>query len=62
MAIPSGPVRVRVRRAGAQAHARPGTPRAAVAAGATHIVVGRTITSAADPVAALRLVRTDMEP
>ncbi|WP_280727056.1 orotidine-5'-phosphate decarboxylase [Kitasatospora sp. MAA4] len=43
-------------------HARPGTPRAAIAAGASHVVVGRTITGAADPVAALRLVRANLEP
>ncbi|WP_035802906.1 orotidine-5'-phosphate decarboxylase [Kitasatospora mediocidica] len=43
-------------------HARPGTPRAAVTAGASHVVVGRTITGAADPVAALRLVRANLEP
>ena len=41
-------------------HARAGTPRAAIAAGASHIVVGRTVTAAADPVAALRLVRADL--
>ncbi|MEU9015370.1 orotidine-5'-phosphate decarboxylase [Streptomyces sp. NPDC048479] len=41
-------------------HARPGTPHAAIAAGASHIVVGRTITRAADPVAAVRLVRANM--
>lgn len=40
-------------------HARPGTPRAAIAAGASHIVVGRSVTRAADPEAALRLVRAD---
>lgn len=38
-------------------HARPGTPRAAFAAGASHVVVGRSIARAADPVAALRRVR-----
>ncbi|HEY9372516.1 orotidine-5'-phosphate decarboxylase [Streptomyces sp.] len=43
-------------------HARPGTPRAAVAAGASHVVVGRGVTRAADPAAAFRLVRTDLEP
>ncbi|MFE6041731.1 orotidine-5'-phosphate decarboxylase [Streptomyces sp. NPDC056452] len=43
-------------------HARPGTPRAASAAGASHIVVGRSVTRAADPGAALRLVRADAEP
>lgn len=42
-------------------HARPGTPRAAVAAGASHVVVGRTITRAADPAAAFRRVRTDLD-
>lgn len=42
-------------------HARPGTPHAAVAAGASHVVVGRTITGAADPVAALRIVRASLE-
>lgn len=41
-------------------HARPGTPRAAVAAGASHVVVGRAVTRAADPVAALRLVRANL--
>ncbi|MGW2560259.1 orotidine-5'-phosphate decarboxylase [Streptomyces sp. NPDC001514] len=43
-------------------HARPDTPRAAVAAGASHVVVGRTVTRAADPAAALRLVRGDLIP
>lgn len=42
-------------------HARSGSPRAAVAAGASHVVVGRTVTRAADPVAAFRLVRADLE-
>ena len=42
-------------------HARTGTPGAAVAAGASHVVVGRTITRAADPVAAIRLVRAELE-
>lgn len=41
-------------------HARPGTPQSASAAGASHIVVGRTVTLAADPVAALRLVRANL--
>ncbi|MEU9116568.1 orotidine-5'-phosphate decarboxylase [Streptomyces sp. NPDC048483] len=41
-------------------HARPGTPHAAVASGASHIVLGRTITRAADPVAAMQLVRADL--
>ncbi|MEU1489376.1 orotidine-5'-phosphate decarboxylase [Streptomyces sp. NPDC005776] len=42
-------------------HARPGTPRAAVAAGASHVVVGRTVTRAADPAAAFRLVSANLE-
>ncbi|MGJ5748999.1 orotidine-5'-phosphate decarboxylase [Streptomyces puniciscabiei] len=41
-------------------HARPGTPRAALAAGASHVVVGRTVTRAPDPAAAFRLVRTSL--
>ncbi|MFJ8013813.1 orotidine-5'-phosphate decarboxylase [Streptomyces sp. NPDC096339] len=41
-------------------HARPGTPRAAIAAGASHIIVGRAVTRAEDPVAAFRLVRADL--
>ncbi|MFE9700034.1 orotidine 5'-phosphate decarboxylase / HUMPS family protein [Streptomyces sp. NPDC006270] len=43
-------------------HARAGAPGAAVAAGASHVVVGRTVTRAADPAAALRLVRANLEP
>lgn len=43
-------------------HARTGTPRAAIAAGASHIVVGRAVTRATDPVAAFRLVRAGLEP
>lgn len=42
-------------------HARSGTPRAAVAAGASHVVVGRTVTRATDPAAAFRSVRTNLE-
>ncbi|WP_448322192.1 orotidine-5'-phosphate decarboxylase [Streptomyces sp. CO7] len=38
-------------------HARSGTPGAAFAAGASHVVVGRAVTRAADPVAALRRLR-----
>ncbi|MER7623334.1 orotidine-5'-phosphate decarboxylase [Streptomyces sp. NPDC126503] len=38
-------------------HARPGTPGAALAAGASHIVVGRSVTAAGDPAAALRSIR-----
>ncbi|MFD5617180.1 orotidine-5'-phosphate decarboxylase, partial [Streptomyces yangpuensis] len=42
---------------GAGGHARPGTPEAAFGAGASHVVVGRSVARAADPVAALRRVR-----
>ncbi|MFE9632326.1 orotidine-5'-phosphate decarboxylase [Streptomyces sp. NPDC006463] len=38
-------------------HARAGTPGAAFGAGASHIVVGRSVTRAADPVAALEGIR-----
>ncbi|MEW2136513.1 orotidine-5'-phosphate decarboxylase [Streptomyces sp. NPDC005409] len=41
-------------------HARPGTARAAIAAGASHVVVGRTVTRAADPAAAFRSVRAGL--
>lgn len=37
-------------------HARSDTPWAAFAAGASHVVVGRSVTRAADPVAALRRI------
>ncbi|MGW6690157.1 orotidine-5'-phosphate decarboxylase [Streptomyces sp. NPDC054961] len=37
-------------------HARAGTPGAAFAAGASYVVVGRSVTRAADPLAALRRV------
>ena len=43
-------------------HVRPGTPRAAIAAGASHVVVGRAVTRAPDPAAAFRLVRTSLVP
>ncbi|MFJ9870247.1 orotidine-5'-phosphate decarboxylase [Streptomyces sp. NPDC101165] len=43
-------------------HARPGTPRAAIAAGASHVVVGRTVTRAMDPASALRLVHGNLQP
>lgn len=41
-------------------HARPGTPHAAIAAGASHVVVGRTVTRATDPAAAFRLVHASL--
>ncbi|MFE2810155.1 orotidine 5'-phosphate decarboxylase / HUMPS family protein [Streptomyces nigra] len=41
-------------------HARPGTPLAAVTDGASHVVVGRSITRAPDPLSALRRVRADL--
>ncbi|MGW1775186.1 orotidine-5'-phosphate decarboxylase [Streptomyces sp. NPDC002104] len=42
--------------AGTGGHARAGTPWAAFAAGASHVVVGRSVTRAADPVGALRRI------
>ncbi|MEV7523555.1 orotidine-5'-phosphate decarboxylase [Streptomyces sp. NPDC091371] len=42
-------------------HIRSGTPHGAVAGGASHVVVGRSVTRAADPAAAFRLVRADLE-
>jgi orotidine-5'-phosphate decarboxylase len=43
-------------------HARPGTPHAAITAGASHVVVGRTVTRATDPAAAFRFVRANLTP
>ncbi|MGN5376644.1 orotidine 5'-phosphate decarboxylase [Streptomyces sp. MUSC 14] len=43
-------------------HTRAGTPHAAITAGASHVVVGRTVTRATDPAAALRLVRAGLTP
>ncbi|MET8454188.1 orotidine-5'-phosphate decarboxylase [Streptomyces sp. NPDC005209] len=42
-------------------HARPGTPQAAVAAGASHVVVGRTVTHAMDPASAFRRVHGNLQ-
>ncbi|MGW4086380.1 orotidine 5'-phosphate decarboxylase / HUMPS family protein [Streptomyces sp. NPDC004822] len=41
-------------------HARPATPRAAITDGASHVVVGRSVTRAQDPLSALRRVHADM--
>ncbi|MFJ6649836.1 orotidine-5'-phosphate decarboxylase [Streptomyces sp. NPDC091290] len=41
-------------------HARPATPRTAFADGASHVVVGRTVTRAPDPLSALRRVHADV--
>ncbi|MFE7894754.1 orotidine-5'-phosphate decarboxylase [Streptomyces sp. NPDC057412] len=41
-------------------HARPATPRAAITDGASHVVVGRSVTRARDPLSALRRVHADM--
>ena len=51
-----------IRLAGGEAgdQKRIATPASALAAGATHLVVGRPITAASDPVAAARLVLADM--
>jgi orotidine-5'-phosphate decarboxylase len=43
-------------------HARTGTPRAAMADGASHVVVGRAVTRAADPLSAFRRVCTNLSP
>ncbi len=52
-----------VRPAGAELgdQSRVATPAAAIAAGASHIVVGRPITQAADPVAALEAIVDEIE-
>ncbi|TVZ76405.1 orotidine-5'-phosphate decarboxylase [Streptomyces sp. BK340] len=42
-------------------HARPGTPRAAIAAGASHVVIGRAVTRAMDPVSAFLRVYGDLQ-
>ncbi|MBP0460897.1 orotidine-5'-phosphate decarboxylase [Streptomyces montanisoli] len=43
-------------------HTRPGTPRAAIADGASHVVVGRSVTRAADPAITFRSVRASLIP
>ena len=52
-----------IRLPGAPAHdqARIATPGAAVRAGATHLVIGRSVTAAPDPVAAMAEVRRNLE-
>ena len=52
-----------VRPAGAELgdQSRVATPAAAIAAGASHIVVGRPITQAADPIAALEAIVAEIE-
>ncbi len=52
-----------IRPAGAQAgdQARVATPRAAVRAGADYLVVGRPVTRAADPAAALRAIWSEID-
>ena len=52
---------VRPAGAGEDEHARAATPRAAIDAGADHIVVGRPITGAADPRAAARAIAAGIE-
>lgn len=52
---------IRPRGAAVQDQVRVATPAQAVAAGATHLVVGRPITTAPDPVAAARTILQDMD-
>ncbi|MET9854498.1 orotidine-5'-phosphate decarboxylase [Streptomyces sp. NPDC006450] len=54
--LPDGPRGGALRGGEAGGHARAGTPWAAFAAGASHVVVGRSVTRATDPVAALRRI------
>ena len=51
---------IRLAGGGANDQKRIATPASALAAGASHLVVGRPITGARDPVAATRLVLADM--
>lgn len=46
---------------GADDQSRVATPSAALAAGASHLVIGRPITGAADPVAAVETIVTEIE-
>lgn len=46
---------------GSDDQARIMTPRAAMTAGATHLVIGRPITGASDPAAAARAIITDLQ-
>jgi orotidine-5'-phosphate decarboxylase len=45
---------------GVHDHARPLTPEAAIAAGADYLVVGRAVTAAAEPLAALRAINASI--
>ena len=51
-----------IRPSGAERHdqARTATPRAAIEAGATHLVVGRPLTATADPGAAARAILAEI--
>lgn len=51
---------VRPAGAGTDDHARAATPKDAIALGADHLVIGRPITRAADPVAAARAIRASI--
>ena len=52
---------VRPAGAAAQDQARVVTPREAAAAGATYVVIGRSVTAASDPISAIEGIRADME-
>lgn len=62
MLIVTPGVQLRAELAGAVAteHARPAHSAAAVRAGATHIVIGRSLTRASDPAAVLAHVRDEL--
>ena len=55
-------VQLRAELAGGTAteHARPADPAAAISAGATHVVIGRSLTRAADPAAVLAHIRDEL--